>query len=83
MQHCKQGNVAVSKRTACPSVVSQRQDAHWSATTTLCEPDRAWVLCLGKEATGVGLKRYAKVHLWLIDDSDTHPTASARMPHTG
>ncbi len=47
------------------------QDVYWSSTTSLYEPDWAWALYLDKGAVGVGQKRQARFHAWLVRDRDT------------
>jgi hypothetical protein len=42
------------------------QEIYWSSTTSLFEPDWAWALYLGKGATGVGQKRFAKFSVWAV-----------------
>ena len=44
------------------------QDAYWSSTTSLYEPDWAWALYLNKGATGVGQKSQARFHVWAVRD---------------
>lgn len=42
------------------------RDVYWSSTTSLYEPDWAWALYLDKGAVGVGQKRQARFHVWVI-----------------
>ena len=41
-------------------------DVYWSSTTSLYEPDWAWALYLDKGAVGVGMKRFARFHVWAV-----------------
>ncbi len=45
---------------------SPLKDGYWSSTTSLFEPDWAWVLYLDKGATGVGYKPGKHFHVWLV-----------------
>ncbi len=40
--------------------------AYWSSTTSLFEPDWAWVLYLDAGAVGVGQKKGAHFHVWAV-----------------
>ena len=42
------------------------QDGYWSSTTSLFEPDWAWVLYLNKGACGVGHKPGITFYVWLV-----------------
>lgn len=42
------------------------QEAYWSSTTSMFEPDWAWVLYLNKGATGVGYKPGRTFHVWVV-----------------
>lgn len=42
------------------------EDGYWSATTSMFEPDWAWVLYLNKGATGVGYKPGKHFHAWPV-----------------
>jgi hypothetical protein len=46
------------------------QDAYWSSTTSLYEPDWAWALYLDKGAVGVGQKSQARFHVWAVSERD-------------
>jgi hypothetical protein len=41
-------------------------DGYWSSTTSMFEPDWAWVLYLDKGATGVGYKPGKTFHVWAV-----------------
>ena len=45
---------------------SQVQEAYWSSTTSLFEPDWAWALYLQKGACGVGQKKDPHFQVWLV-----------------
>jgi len=45
---------------------AQVQTAYWSSTTSVYEPDWAWVLYLNKGAVGVGQKRGRYFHVWAV-----------------
>lgn len=45
------------------------QDVYWSSTTSLYEPDWAWVLYLDKGAVGVGQKSQARFQAWPIREN--------------
>lgn len=42
------------------------QEAYWSSTSSLFEPDWAWALYLHKGACGVGQKKDPHFHVWLV-----------------
>jgi len=44
------------------------QEAYWSSTTSMFEPDWAWALYLTKGAVGVGQKWGAHFHVWAVCD---------------
>jgi hypothetical protein len=44
------------------------QDAYWSSTTSMFEPDWAWALYLNKGAIGVGQKRGPHFSVWAVCD---------------
>jgi len=44
------------------------EDAYWSSTTSMFEPDWAWALYLTKGATGVGQKRGPHFSVWAVCD---------------
>jgi len=44
------------------------QDAYWSSTTSMFEPDWAWALYLTKGAIGVGQKRGPHFSVWAVCD---------------
>lgn len=44
------------------------QDAYWSSTTSLFEPDWAWALYMRKGAVGVGQKNGAHFAVWAVSD---------------
>ena len=44
------------------------QDAYWSSTTSMFEPDWAWALYLNKGAIGVGQKRGPHFSVWPVCD---------------
>ena len=43
-------------------------EAYWSSTTSLFEPDWAWALYLNKGAIGVGQKSGGHYHVWAVAD---------------
>lgn len=45
------------------------RDVCWSSTTSLFEPDWAWALYLDKGAVGVGQKRQARFHVWIVSNA--------------
>ena len=45
------------------------QEAYWSSTTSMFEPDWAWALYLLKGAVGVGRKRGAYFAAWAVCDN--------------
>jgi len=47
------------------------QEAYWSSTTSMFEPDWAWALYLTKGAVGVGQKWGAHFHVWAVCDAST------------
>jgi len=46
------------------------QEVYWSSTTSMFEPDWAWALYAFKGALGVGIKGYARFHVWTVSDGD-------------
>lgn len=46
------------------------QEAYWSSTTSMFEPDWAWALYCTKGAIGVGQKWGAHFHVWAVCDVD-------------
>ena len=44
-------------------------EAYWSSTTSLFEPDWAWALYLNKGAIGVGQKSGGHYHVWAVADA--------------
>lgn len=46
------------------------QDAYWSSTTSMFEPDWAWALYLNKGAVGVGQKSGPHFYVWPVSDAD-------------
>jgi len=44
------------------------QEAYWSSTTSMFEPDWAWALYLTKGAVGVGQKWGEHFHVWAVRD---------------
>jgi len=44
------------------------QEAYWSSTTSMFEPDWAWALYLFKGAVGVGRKRGTHFAVWAVSD---------------
>jgi len=44
------------------------REGYWSSTTSMFEPDWAWVLYLTKGAIGVGQKRGTHFHAWAVCD---------------
>jgi hypothetical protein len=48
------------------------QEAYWSSTTSMFEPDWAWALYLIKGAVGVGEKQGAHFHVWPVCDVGLH-----------
>jgi hypothetical protein len=42
------------------------QEGYWSSTTSVFEPDWAWALYLAKGAVGVGQKKGAHFHAWVV-----------------
>jgi hypothetical protein len=44
------------------------QEAYWSSTTSMFEPDWAWALYLTKGAIGVGQKRGPHFSVWAVCD---------------
>jgi hypothetical protein len=45
------------------------QEAYWSSTTSMFEPDWAWALYLTKGAVGVGQKSGKHFHVWAVCDA--------------
>jgi hypothetical protein len=50
------------------AVFDDVQDAYWSSTTSVFEPDWAWALYLDKGAIGVGQKRDPHFFVWPVSD---------------
>jgi hypothetical protein len=48
------------------------QEAYWSSTTSMFEPDWAWALYLVKGAVGVGQKCGTHFHVWPVCDVGVH-----------
>ena len=45
------------------------KEAYWSSTTSIFEPDWAWVLYLHNGAVGVGQKKGAHFCVWAVGDA--------------
>ncbi|MFV2005439.1 MAG: DUF1566 domain-containing protein [Gammaproteobacteria bacterium] len=59
---CSQANPALSR----PVLFDDLQDTYWSSSTSMYEPDWAWVLYLNKGATGVGQKNIPHCFVWPV-----------------
>ncbi len=63
---CAQANPALPNNHLFADV----QDAYWSSTTSMFEPDWAWALYLKEGAVGVGQKSGSHFYVWPVSNAD-------------